>query len=64
MDFYEYYFQSYSQSNIGWKIHVVDAGHKWKDEKDDAVRPNSIINSNLPLTCIFVLVQMFTLNLL
>ncbi|XP_050532309.1 protein Skeletor, isoforms B/C-like [Daktulosphaira vitifoliae] len=58
------YYQSYSQSNIGWKIHVVDAGHKWKDEKDDAIKLNTIITNNIPLTCIFVLVQIFMLNLL
>ncbi|XP_050436047.1 protein Skeletor, isoforms B/C [Adelges cooleyi] len=61
------YYQSYSQANVGWKIHVVDAGYKWNDDKNAAsglINNVNIIISNLPLICIFLIDQMNRLNLL
>ncbi|KAL4149249.1 hypothetical protein QTP88_003230 [Uroleucon formosanum] len=61
------YYQSYSQTFVGWKIHVVDPGYKWNDDKNAAA---SRQHGGLPLTCavlataVVAVWQIFTISLL
>jgi hypothetical protein len=58
--------QSYSQTNVGWKIHVVDPGYKWNDDKNAATRNPRFVDLLL-LTCavsIIVVERFFTISLL
>ncbi|XP_025413670.1 protein Skeletor, isoforms B/C-like isoform X2 [Sipha flava] len=60
------YYQSYSQTNVGWKIHVVDPGYKWNDDKNAATRNPRFVDLLL-LTCavsIIVVERFFTISLL